>query len=138
MPHNIDIRVYYEDTDMAGIVYHANYLRYLERARSEAVRAAGIDQLSLRRDRGLAFAVRNMSIDFIAAAQFDDILSVSCEMKKIGGASLEMIQEIHRGDLLILRAKVRLAILSKNGRAIRIPASLRQKFVAHFQHANQG
>ena len=77
MPHSLSLRVYYEDTDLAGIVYYANYLKFIERGRSEWVRALGIDQGALRRDTGIVFAVRHLEADYLRPAVFDDWLTVT-------------------------------------------------------------
>ena len=84
--HFFDLRVYYEDTDLAGIVYHANYLKFIERARTEALIAAGIDQAALRAETGLVFAVRRVEADFIAPARFQDLLRVETRAGEVRGA----------------------------------------------------
>jgi acyl-CoA thioester hydrolase len=118
-------RVYYEDTDMAGIVYYANYLKFMERGRSDAVRAMGIDQTSLKDIHGIVFAVRHVAIDFHSPARFDDVLTVSTRTLRAGGASLEMAQEIHVGPRLIVGATVRIAAMTLAGGVARLPAEVR-------------
>ena len=86
------IRVYYEDTDLSGVVYHANYLRYFERARTEWLRDAGFSQEALKRDQGVVFAVANVSVDFIAPARLDDFLEVTTILKERRRASLSFVQ----------------------------------------------
>ena len=125
--HRIDIRVYYEDTDMAGIVYHANYLKFIERGRSEAVRAAGIDQRAMLESDGLAFAVRDMTLEFLSPARFDDILRVESRVEQLRGASIVMVQEVWRSSQKVFTANVRLAILQKTGKPSKIPAEISQK-----------
>ena len=127
MAHRIDIRVYYEDTDMAGIVYHANYLKFIERGRSEAVRAAGIDQRAMLESDGLAFAVRDMTLEFLSPARFDDILRVESRVEQLRGASIVMVQEVWRSSQKVFAANVRLAILQKTGKPSKIPAEISQK-----------
>ena len=124
MTHTLPIRVYYEDTDMAGIVYYANYLRYLERARSDWVREIGIDQLEMKAD-GVVFAVRRVEADYIAPAVFDDLLEVRTWTTSIGPARMEMSQEVWRADTLLLRAAVTIVCINANGKPCRLPAKLR-------------
>jgi acyl-CoA thioester hydrolase len=105
----LSVRVYYEDTDAAGIVYHANHLRFMERARTEWLRALGFDQVALARALGLAFVMRDAAIDWLRPARFDDLLEVVSRVTRCGRASLEFAQELVRtpGDELICRARVR-------------------------------
>ncbi len=124
MTHCWPIRVYYEDTDLAGIVYYANYLRFIERARSELVRAAGIDQVALKA-AGLVFAVRRVEADYISPARFDDLLEVRSTLTALKGASLEMRQEVWRETTLVFRAGVTLVMLTEQGRPARFPADIR-------------
>jgi acyl-CoA thioester hydrolase len=121
---SITVRVYYEDTDLAGIVYYANYLRFIERGRTEYVRARGIDQARLRQDAGLVFAVRRVEADYLAPARFDDLLTVQTEATRIGGARVEMRQAVLRGDAPLFRATVTLAVLDETGRPRRLPPEL--------------
>lgn len=127
MTHLFQTRVYYEDTDLAGIVYHANYLRFIERARSEMVREAGISQTALKADRGLVFAVRRMEIDFLAPARFEDVLTVSTELVAMKGASFDLSQTVWRGEDRLFLASVQVVCMTPEGRAARIPADIRQK-----------
>ena len=101
MIHEMQIRIYYEDTDMAGIVYYANYLKFFERGRSEAVRAMGIDQNQMREGRGIVFAVRRAEIDYFAPARLDDLITLRTRVTRLGGATLEMGQEAWRGATLL-------------------------------------
>lgn len=107
------VRVYWEDTDAGGVVYHAGYLRFLERARTEWLRAAGVAQSQLAVDRGLVFAVTEMDLRFLAPARLDDQLAVSCRLDEIGGASLRFSQDIVRiaDNVAIVAARVRAACL---------------------------
>jgi acyl-CoA thioester hydrolase len=129
MTHRWPIRVYYEDTDLAGIVYYANYLRFIERARSELVREAGIDQLAMKA-AGLVFAVRRVEADYLSPARYDDQLEVRTRLADVKGASFTMPQEIWRGDTLLFRALVSIVVLNAEGRAARLPAELRSRLVS--------
>jgi acyl-CoA thioester hydrolase len=131
-PHLFQVRVYYEDTDFSGVVYHASYLRFLERGRTEFLRDLGIHQAAIFAGEGgevFAFAVRNLVLDFIKPARMDDQLWIETETQKIGGASIEMEQRILRADEVLLTAKVRVAVVA-DGRARRIPAAILAKFAA--------
>lgn len=118
------VRVYYEDTDLAGVVYHANYLRYIERARSDALRAAGVDQTALKA-RGLVFVVRSMEADWRAPARFDDALVATARIAALRGASVDMEQQVERAGEALFSAKVRLALMDERGRPARLPADLK-------------
>ncbi|WP_316015757.1 tol-pal system-associated acyl-CoA thioesterase [Roseobacter sp. HKCCA0434] len=130
MIRNTTIRVYYEDTDMAGVVYYANYLKYLERGRSDAVRDAGIDQLALR-DAGLVFVVRRVEADYIRPARFDDVLTVETGLEDMRGARFTMPQRVLRGDEEILRARIDCAVMDLTGRPARLPAEIRHKLAEY-------
>ena len=118
-------RVYWEDTDAGGVVYHAQYLAFLERARSEWVRAQGYGQERLRQEFELVFAVRAMQIDFLKPARLDDALSVSAQLRECRRASLVFAQAIHRGEERLFTATVRLAALDpRDFRPRPIPAAL--------------
>lgn len=123
-PHVTRIRVYYEDTDMAGIVYYANYLRFIERARSDWVRDLGIDQLEMKR-AGVVFAVRRVEADYITTAQFDDVLEVRTTLTTLSPARMVMGQEVWRGDTLVFRAGVTIVCIGAGGKPVRLPAILR-------------
>jgi acyl-CoA thioester hydrolase len=123
--HVLPVRVYYEDTDFSGVVYHASYLRFLERGRTDFLRLAGVDQSTLHAaGEGLIFAVRRMTIDFLKPARMDDVLLVETFTEEVRGASLVVAQTIRRGDETLLTADVRVAALS-GGRPARIPDELR-------------
>ncbi len=132
--HRFALRVYYEDTDLAGIVYYANYLKFIERGRSEFVRALGIDQLEMKEARGLVFVVRRVEADYLSPARFDDRLEVLTSLEKIGGARLVMGQQVCRGGEPLFRAKVTLVLMGAQGRPARIPADIR----ASLERAAQG
>ena len=126
MIHHWPIRVYYEDTDLAGLVYYANYLKFIERARSEMVRAAGIDQGEMKRN-GVVFAVRRVEADYLTAAHYDDELVVETAIDNLKGARFDMPQKVFRGETLIFQANVTVVCIGPEGRAIRLPADIRQK-----------
>ena len=122
--HRLPIRVYYEDTDAVGVVYHANYLRFAERARTEMLRCLGLDHGDLAARLGLAFTVRRCVVDYLAPARLDDRLEVRTRFARLGGASLDLEQRIFRDELLLARLDVRLALISRMLRAVRLPAEL--------------
>ena len=124
MTHRLPVRVYYEDTDMAGIVYYANYLRYIERARSDWVRGMGIDQRRMK-DDGVVFAVRRVEADYIAPARLDDELVVATEVVQVTAARLQMDQKVWRGSDLLFQALVTVVAITDAGQPTRLPASLR-------------
>lgn len=121
----LTLRVYYEDTDLAGIVYYANYLKFIERGRSEFVRARGIDQVVLKAEQGIVFAVRRVEADYLSPARFDDLLAVGTMITDLKGASIMMDQSITRDEVILFRAKVVLVCLNSAGRAQRIPDPVR-------------
>ncbi|KJV30751.1 tol-pal system-associated acyl-CoA thioesterase [Luteibacter yeojuensis] len=119
------VRIYWEDTDAGGVVYHANYVRFMERARTEWLRAQGIDQLSLRQSTGLGFVVRDMTLDFLRPARLDDELTVTLAVKERRSASMLFGQEIVRGDTTLVRATVRAACVDLDSmRPAQIPPGL--------------
>ncbi|SFG39012.1 tol-pal system-associated acyl-CoA thioesterase [Methylobacterium gossipiicola] len=123
--HTLPVRVYYEDTDFSGFVYHASYLRFMERGRTELLRGLAGDQSDLHRDAaGLHFVVRRMVIDYAKPARMDDLLAVRTWTAQMKGASMHLAQEIWRGDERLVRAEVVVACV-RDGRAIRLPDSLR-------------
>ena len=127
--HVMPVRVYYEDTDFSGIVYHANYLRFLERGRTNYLRLLGADHRALfeqamQEAPGFAFVVRAMQIEFLKPARMDDVLDVTTAPEDVKGASITLHQRIMRGDELLIEAHVRVAFVS-GGRARPIPTPLR-------------
>lgn len=123
--HLFPVRVYYEDTDFTGIVYHANYLRFFERGRSEFLRACGLDHAQLgERPDPAAFAIAHMEIDFKAPAKIDDALIVRTRFGKAGRASLSVTQTIFRGETLIASASLVLVCIDAAGKSRRPPAEL--------------
>ncbi len=117
---NFTCRVYYEDTDLAGIVYYANYLKYIERARTEWVRDLGLDQVALKA-RGLVFAVRSLEAEYLKPARFDDILTVTTEEASRSPARLVLTQQVLREETLLFTAKVTLVCLTEKGTPTRLP-----------------
>ena len=126
MTHRFDIRVYYEDTDLAGIVYYANYLKFIERARTEWVRGLGIDQARLKAEDGIVFAVRRVEADYVLAARFDDVLTVETTPLSVTGARIVLSQTVWRDDARVFEAVVTLVALTDAGRPARLPADVRR------------
>ncbi len=126
--HELEVRVYYEDTDAAGIVYHANYLRFAERARTELLRRRGLDHRTLAERYGLLFAVANCSVAYRSPARLDDSLTVRTSLTRLGGASVQLRQDVVRGADLIATLDVRLAIVDLGLRPARLPAALEDVF----------
>ena len=128
--HSFDLRVYYEDTDLAGIVYYANYLKFIERARTEFVRGLGIDQVALKRDRGIVFAVRRVEADYVLPAKFDDVLTVETSVIRQTGARLELAQDVRRNAEILFTSTITLVALQDSGAPARIPADIRSMLQA--------
>lgn len=127
--HWLPVRVFFEDTDAGGIVYHANYLKFMERARSDFARMIGIDQsVMLEDDDPLAFVVKRIDIDYARPARLDDALVVETRLKVLKGASMESVQTVRRGDEIMTQATVRIACLDRNGRPRRFPDAVRLAF----------
>ena len=134
--HVLAVRIYYEDTDLSGLVYHANYLRYFERGRSNFLRLAGIDHTRLLGlDPPMAFALTRVEIDYRRAARIDDALLVRTRYEAVKGARLLIAQRILRGDDLICEARVEAACIDLAGRARRPPPELVEAIRPYF--ANQ-
>lgn len=119
--HRFPIRVYFEDTDLSGIVYHANYLRYMERARSDMLRLAGIDQRSHQEAGGGAYAVTALNIRYRAPAKLDDALLVLTTLQQIRAASVDIQQRVMRGNTILTEAEVTAALVGAAGRPQRQP-----------------
>ncbi|MBL3553634.1 tol-pal system-associated acyl-CoA thioesterase [Rhodovulum sulfidophilum] len=126
MTHRLTVRVYYEDTDLAGIVYYANYLKFIERARSEWVRGLGLDQVRLKAESGIVFAVRRVEADYLSPAKFDDLLTVETDLQRFTPARLVLDQAVLRGETRLFGARVTLAALGAGGRPVRLPAEFRR------------
>jgi acyl-CoA thioester hydrolase len=117
------VRVYYEDTDLGGVVYYANYLKFMERARTEWLRALGFEQTALARDHGVVFVVSSLAIDYLKPAAFNDELAVTVELEKLGTAQIILKQRIVRGAEELATASVRIACVNTaTFRPVRIPA----------------
>jgi len=128
MTHNHQIRVYYEDTDLAGIVYYANYLKFIERGRSEWVRTLGVDQAQLKAEGGGVFAVRRVVADYRAPAVYDDLLDVQTRYISHSGARLVLHQAVLRAEKLLFEAEVTLVCINDAGR----PTALPDRLTWHF------
>ena len=133
--HHWPLRVYYEDTDLAGIVYYANYLKFIERARTEWVRALGIDQMTLKAETGVVFAVRRIEADYLSPARFDDELAVRTSVASATRARIVLRQDVTRADAVLFVAMVTLVALDERGRAVRLPAALTGRLGQAFDRA---
>jgi acyl-CoA thioester hydrolase len=122
--HVFPVRVYYEDTDTAGIVYYANYLKFAERARTELLRSAGIEQRVLAEETGVAFAVRSCSADYLAPARLDDLLEIRTRVVGLHGATIEMEQVVVRDGQELVRMTLTLACIGREGRPRRVPETV--------------
>jgi len=118
-------KIYYEDTDLAGIVYYANYFKFIERARTEMLNDANVNQNEMLKS-GYYFVVKNLQANYLKPAYFEDSLNVVTEIKKINNASINLIQTIVRSNDSLFVASVRLALLDKFGKVARLPANIRQ------------
>ena len=124
-PFSWPVRVYYEDTDAAGVVYYANYLKFAERARTEWLRAMGFDQTELAERHGVVFVVRSAAIDYLAPARFNDRLRVTVELIKVGAGQIDLVQRVLRGDELLAKTAVKVACVAlRTLRPVRIPRPL--------------
>ena len=126
MTHQFAVRVYYEDTDLAGIVYYANYLKFIERARSTMVLEAGIDQLEMQA-QGLVFAVKKVEADYISSAKLNDDLRVETKLQQLTGAKITFSQDVYRAGTLIFSALVTVVCITNAGKITRFPAKIRAK-----------
>lgn len=126
--HLHPVRVYYEDTDCSGVVYHTAYLRFAERARTEMLRALGVAHSEMIARTGLAFAVRRLEVDYLAPARLDDTLEVLTRIRQVGGASLGAVQVIRGAGAgpELARITLRLACINQNGRPARVPSAVRR------------
>jgi len=122
--HIYPVRVYYEDPDMGGVVYHANYLKFIERARSDYARGLGNDQNAMR-DAGIVWVIRRIEADYLAPARFDDELTVETQFLSRSGVRLTMGQLVKRGETEIFRATVTAVCMNAQGKPVRLPAEIR-------------
>lgn len=127
MTHRFGVKVYYEDTDLAGIVYYANYLKFIERARTEWVASLGVDQVALKSREGIVFAVRRVEADYLRPAKFADDLLVETRLQALGGARIVLEQVVLRGGERLFASIVTLVCLGEDGHAARLPAEMRAK-----------
>jgi acyl-CoA thioester hydrolase len=123
--HLFPVRVYYENTDAGGFVYHANYLQFAERARTEMLRGLGMQQSRLAAEDGILFVIRRCIADFLAPARLDDQLVVASRLLDVRGASIDLEQNVTRDGLDLVRLRVKLACMDNDGRATRLPPSVR-------------
>ena len=126
MTHTFPVHVYYEDTDLAGIVYYANYLKFIERARTEWIRGIGVDQTRVKDEQGIVFAVRRVEADYMLPARYGDELEVRTTTASISGARLVMDQKVVRGEEILFTAQVTVACITMDGRPVRLPAGIRK------------
>lgn len=132
-PHLFPVRIYYEDTDFSGVVYHASYLRFLERGRTEFLRDVGIHQHAAHAGAGFGFAVRAMEIEFRKPARMDDLVSVETVLAKLGGASAVMLQRVLRGAEVLVAARVKVAGVA-GGKAARLTGEMRERLAGAVAH----
>ena len=124
--HVLPLRVYYEDTDLSGVVYHANYLRYMERARTEFFRLAGVTRMAdLDGEEPTAWAIREVRASYHRPARVDDVLSIRTELVAISGARIKALQKIYAGEILLVEGRIEACIITLMGRPRRLPQSLR-------------
>lgn len=121
--HHLDIRIYYEDTDFSGIVYHANYLKFCERGRSEMLRLTGIHHSDLDR-QGIHFVIRRMQCDFQAPARIDDVVRVETSVQRVSGARMVLAQVVKLDDQVLFEAEMTLALINGAGRPQRVPPDM--------------
>ena len=123
--HSMNIRVYYEDTDLGGVVYYANYLRFIERARSEWIRELGIDQIKMRDEEEAIFVVTKIEADYVSPAHFDDILTVDTKIKVVSPVRAYFYQNIFREEKVIFKAQVCVTCTSNSGKVLRLPEKIK-------------
>ncbi len=123
--HVLPLRIYYEDTDAIGIVYYANWLRFLERGRTEMLRLLGQAHSTLREERGISWVVRRCTMDYLKPARIDETIEIRTRCGELRGASLVMHQEARRGEETLVRAELLVACMSEDGRPARLPPALR-------------
>ncbi len=123
--HSMNIRVYYEDTDLGGVVYYANYFRFIERARSEWIRELGIDQIKMRDEEEAIFVVTKIKADYLSPAHFDDILTVETRIKVVSPVRAYFYQNIFREEKVIFKAEVCVTCTSNSGKVLRLPEKIK-------------
>jgi acyl-CoA thioester hydrolase len=122
---SMPLRVFYEDTDAAGIVYYANYLKFAERGRTEMMRALGFEHSGIEAETGVLFTVRWVCADYRQPARLDDLLSIDTRVVEFGAATLRLDQQIRRGDAVLVAIDILVACIGRDGRPRRVPAGLR-------------
>lgn len=130
--HTFPIRVYYEDTDAAGIVYYANYLKFAERARTEALRLSGINQSDLLREQKIGFVVRKCNVDFLKPAMLDDLLTIETKLHDISKVSLSMRQSIFRDKETLVIMDIKLVVVGENMKLAKMPEFIRKSMLKIF------
>ncbi len=129
--HKADYRVYYEDTDAMGIMYHANYIIYCERGRTEMLRDLGLSASRLNRELEINFVIRHIDADYLKMVQLDDLLSVETEVKTMKNTSFVMKQSINDQDSAVFSMDITIVCVDLSGKPVRIPAKLREKFLEY-------
>ncbi len=132
--HTFPVRIYYEDTDAAGIVYYANYLRFAERARTEALRLSGIDQSDLLREHNVGFVVRKCIVEFLKPAMLDDLLTIETRLHDINKVSMELLQTIRRGEEKLVTMEVKLVVVGAELKLVKLPDFVRKAMLKVFNH----
>ncbi len=132
--HFFSVRVYYEDTDTAGIVYYANYLKFAERARTEALRLSGINQSDLLSEQKIGFVVRRCVVDFFKPAKLDDLLTIETKLHDISRVSMNMRQSIKRDKEILVELEVKLAVVGDDMRLAKLPEFVRKSMLKIFNH----
>jgi acyl-CoA thioester hydrolase len=133
-PHTFPVRIYYEDTDAAGIVYYANYLRFAERARTEALRLSGIEQSDMLREQNIGFVVRRCLCDFLKPAMLDDLLTIETSLEDINRVSMKMRQTIRRGHETLVTLEVKLAAIGGDMKPVRMPEHVHKAITKLFHY----
>ena len=124
-----EIKVYYEDTDSGGVVYYSNYLKYLERARTEMISSIGLSNNKLLEEYKILIIVKSCNIEYLKSAKLEDKLQIYSSIESFNKASFVMIQNIKKNDNLIIKAKVKLVTVNKDGKPIKIPSVLKKQFI---------
>lgn len=132
--HSFPVRVYYEDTDAAGIVYYANYLKFAERARTEALRMCGFDQSELLATQKVGFVVRRSEIDFLKPASLDDLLTIETRLNDINRVSITMDQAVKRGTETLVKMHVKLVVVGEGVKLVKLPEPIRKAMMKMFNH----
>lgn len=131
--HNFPVRIYYEDTDAAGIVYYANYLKFAERARTELLRITGVEQHDLLKEQSVGFVVRKCTAEFLKPARLDDMLAVETHLHDLGKFSISMVQKIRRGEEILVEMEVKLAVVGAGMKLVRLPEFIRDSMMKIFR-----